>query len=60
MERMRTVPKPRPHMMAVAMGDHRIDSPPSPKAIGAKPNMVVSEVRIMGRMRTLHARVIAR
>ncbi len=53
-------PKPRPHMIAVAIGDQRGDLPPRPIAIGAKPNMVVREVRIMGRMRTWHPLTIAK
>ena len=60
MERMRIVANPSPHMMAVANGAQKTDLPPTPKAMGAKPHMVVRDVSIMGRMRTWHARMMAR
>jgi len=52
MERISIVAKARPHMMAVANGAQKIDLPPTPKAMGANPHMVVIDVSIMGRMRT--------
>ena len=47
--------KASPHIMAVASGAQKMDLPPRPNAIGAKPKMVVREVSIMGRIRTWHA-----
>ena len=50
MERIRMVANPSPHIMAVAKGAQKMDLPPTPKAMGANPQMVVREVRIIGRM----------
>ncbi len=60
MDRMRRVEKASPHIMAVASGAQKMDLPPRPNAIGAKPKMVVREVSIMGRIRTWHARTMDR
>ena len=60
MERIRRVAKPRPHMMAVAKGAQKTDLPPTPKAMGANPHIVVIEVRMMGRIRTWQPRTRAK
>lgn len=38
--------------MAVARGAQKMDFPPTPKAMGAKPNMVVRDVNMIGLIRT--------
>lgn len=41
----------KPNKITFAKGDHIPDDPPMPNAIGNKPAMIVSDVRIIGRRR---------
>ena len=58
MNRVKKVATPRPQKIVLAMGAHISDLPPKPTAIGNTPNMVVIEVKIMGRSLSLPASII--
>ncbi len=47
--------EPRPQKIVLAMGAQISDLPPKPTAIGNTPNMVVIEVKIIGRSLSLPA-----
>lgn len=53
-----TVDTNNPKRMTLARGAHVSEVPPSPNAIGINPEIVVMDVRIMGRKRSLPASTI--
>ena len=52
-KRVKTVSTNKPKRMTLARGDHIFDMPPIPNAMGIRPEIVVKEVRIIGRRRSL-------